>query len=93
VRAVIELDVAWIAPADLEAVDALVRLQLAATRRGVRLRLRHPSADLCDLLQVVGLEEVLELDGDDDRTVSREVDDPPANRRVQTRRTTRRMPR
>ncbi len=91
-RPVVELDVAWIAPADLEAVDALARLQLAATRRGLRLRLRHPSTDLCDLLQMVGLAEVFGLDGDDG-IVSRGVDDPPANRRVQARRTTRRMPR
>ncbi len=72
-RPVVELDVAWIAPADLEAVDALARLQLAATRRGVRLRLRHPSSDLRDLLNLVGLAEVFAPDGDDG-TVSRETE-------------------
>jgi hypothetical protein len=70
VRPAVELDVAWIAPADLEAVDALARLQLAATRRGVRLRLRHPSSDLRDLLRMVGLAEVFASDGDG-RTGSR----------------------
>lgn len=69
-RPVVELDVAWIAPADLEAVDALARLQLAATRRGVRLRLRQPPSDLVDLLHLVGLAAVFAPDGDDG-TVSR----------------------
>jgi hypothetical protein len=92
VRRVVELDVAWIAPADLEAVDALARLQLAATRRGVRLHLRHPSTELRDLLALVGLTEVFALDGDDGPS-ARAGDDPAADRRVQARRTTRSMPR
>jgi hypothetical protein len=63
VRHVVELDVAWSAPADLEVVDALARLQLAATRRGVRLRLRDPPPDLLDLLDLVGLAGVFAPDG------------------------------
>ena len=68
-----DLDVAWIAPADLEAVDALARLQLVATRLGVRLRLRHSSSDLLDLLNQVGLAEVFAPDGNDG-TVGRETE-------------------
>ncbi len=64
VTPVVELDVAWIAPADLDAVDALARLQLAAARRGIRLRLRHPSSDLRDLLHLVGLEAVFAPNGE-----------------------------
>ena len=62
---VVELDVARISPADLEAVDALARLQLVATRRGVRLRLCNPSSDLLDLLDLVGLAELFAPDGSD----------------------------
>ena len=40
---------------DLDVVDALARLQLAAQRVGWSLRLRDPSAALCELLDLVGL--------------------------------------
>ena len=44
---------------DLATVDALARLQLAALRRGVRLRLSHASAELVDLVAFLGLDGVL----------------------------------
>ena len=42
-------------PPDLDLVDALARLQLAAHRRGCRIRLRHPCAAVSGLLDLVGL--------------------------------------
>jgi hypothetical protein len=46
---------------DLAVVDTLARLQLAARRLGWSVRLRHPCAELCRLLELVGLAEVLGL--------------------------------
>ncbi len=79
---VVVLDVSWLAPADLEAVDALARMQLAMARRGVRLGLRHPSSDLLGLLRLVGLADILAP-----------VEDPARKRSGQTPGTARRMPR
>ena len=50
------------AEADAATVDALARAQLAAVRRGCRLRLRHTSAELLDLIAFMGLEEVLPVE-------------------------------
>jgi hypothetical protein len=47
---------------DLALVDALARLQLAARRRGLRLRLRGASEELRALLELVGLADVLALE-------------------------------
>ena len=44
---------------DVLTVDALARLQLSAQRNGRLLRLRAVSADLQDLIELVGLSEVL----------------------------------
>jgi hypothetical protein len=44
---------------DLALVEALVRMQLCARRRGTRIRLLSVSADLRGLLELVGLAEVL----------------------------------
>jgi hypothetical protein len=49
-------------PADAAAVDALARLQLAARRAGVELRLRHASAELRCLIAFTGLGEVLRVE-------------------------------
>jgi len=43
------------AVADLEAIDALARLQLTAQRLGGRIRLRAAPADLADLIEFVGV--------------------------------------
>jgi ABC-type transporter Mla MlaB component len=44
---------------DAVTVDALARLQLAARRRGCRVRLCDPSDELLELLAFMGLREVL----------------------------------
>jgi ABC-type transporter Mla MlaB component len=46
-------------PTDAVTVDALARLQLAAGRSGCRVRLRNASAELLDLLALMGLADVL----------------------------------
>jgi hypothetical protein len=54
-------DVHALAP-DAAAVDALARLQLAARRAGLEIRLRHASAELCCLIHFCGLAEVLRVE-------------------------------
>ena len=51
----------WALPASvgLEAVDDLARLQLAARREGLSIRLRRLSPALSELLELAGLAEVL----------------------------------
>jgi ABC-type transporter Mla MlaB component len=44
---------------DAVTVDALARLQLAAQRRGCRVRLRNASEELRELVGFMGLEDVL----------------------------------
>ena len=51
-------DVRGVEP-DAVTVDALARLQLAARRHGCRVRLRHASDELLDLVAFMGLEDVL----------------------------------
>jgi hypothetical protein len=51
-------DVAGVPP-DAVTVDALARLQLAAHRRGCRVRLRHASPRLLELVAFMGLADVL----------------------------------
>jgi ABC-type transporter Mla MlaB component len=47
------------ARADASTIDALARLQLLASRRGLRLRLRHASPELLELVELAGLRDVL----------------------------------
>lgn len=51
-------DVAGVDP-DAVTVDALARLQLAARRYGCRVRLRHASPQLREIVAFMGLEDVL----------------------------------
>lgn len=51
-------DVRGVEP-DAVTVDALARLQLAARRRGCRVRLRNASAELRELVAFMGLRDVL----------------------------------
>ncbi len=51
-------DVRGVEP-DAVTVDALARLQLAARRRGCRVRLRNASPALLDLVAFMGLTDVL----------------------------------
>jgi hypothetical protein len=48
--------------AGLELVDALLQLQLRAQRHGWALRLRDVTDDLCRLLELAGLADVLALE-------------------------------
>jgi hypothetical protein len=57
----VEVDASAFA-ADVLTVDALARLQLSARRHGRRLRLRDASHDLQDLIDLVGLGEVLGIE-------------------------------
>ncbi|HEY2703174.1 MAG TPA: STAS domain-containing protein [Candidatus Dormibacteraeota bacterium] len=54
-------DVGGVVEADAVTVDALARLQLTARRRGRRVRLRNASGPLRELLDLVGLGEVVPL--------------------------------
>jgi ABC-type transporter Mla MlaB component len=55
---VVFCDVRGVEP-DAATVDALARLQVAARRRGCRVRLRYASAELLALVDFMGLREVL----------------------------------
>ncbi len=44
---------------DLDLVDRLARIQLAARRIGGAIVLRHPSTDLTELLALAGLDDLL----------------------------------
>ena len=46
-------------PPDLELVDGLARLELAARRLGCSVRVRAPCDELRGLLELVGLSELL----------------------------------
>jgi ABC-type transporter Mla MlaB component len=56
--AVVPCDVAGVEP-DAVTVDALARLQLAARRRGCQVRLRGASSELLELVDFMGLKNVL----------------------------------
>jgi ABC-type transporter Mla MlaB component len=56
--AVVHCDVAGVEP-DAVTVDALARLQLAATRRSCSIRLCNPSPALLELVELMGLSNVL----------------------------------
>jgi hypothetical protein len=49
-------------PPDAAAVEALARLQLAACRVGLEIRLFRASSELLDLLVFCGLEDVLRVE-------------------------------
>ena len=44
---------------DAVTIDALARLQLAARRHGCQVRLRHASDELLELVDFMGLDDVL----------------------------------
>jgi hypothetical protein len=54
-------DVGAVKP-DVHTIDALARLQLAARRLGLEVRLRDASADLQDLIAFAGLRDVLRVE-------------------------------
>jgi len=57
------LDVGALRP-DAGAVDVLARVALALRRLGISIRLHGASAELCSLLRLVGIADVLGLDGE-----------------------------
>jgi ABC-type transporter Mla MlaB component len=65
----VSCDVHGVAP-DAVTVDALARLQLAARRHRCRVRLRNASAELLELVDFMGLADVLP-DADDARGFGR----------------------
>ena len=58
---VVDLDVSRLVPADLCAVDALARLQVAAARRGRWLLLHSADGGLLERLEFIGLDHVVHL--------------------------------
>ena len=46
-------------PADAVTVDALAQLQLAARRRGCRIRLQNGTRELRELVELMGLSDVV----------------------------------
>jgi ABC-type transporter Mla MlaB component len=58
---VVDLDVSWLVPADLDAVDALARLQVAVSQCGRRLLLHGVNGGLAELLEFVGLSEFVRV--------------------------------
>ena len=59
---VLVCDVAALTDPDAGTVEALARLQLTARRLGRRIRLRDPSRELRELLDLFGLTEVLRVE-------------------------------
>ena len=57
---VLVCDVGGLVHPDAAAVDALCRIRLAARRQGSRLRLRRASPELMDLLDLMGLCDVVD---------------------------------
>ena len=49
-------------PIDLALVDALLRAHLTARRRGCRIRVCNVPPELCELLEFVGVEDLLLLE-------------------------------
>jgi ABC-type transporter Mla MlaB component len=61
---VVTCDVAALSHPDAASVEALARLQLLARRSGCRVRLRDACVELRDLLELMGLSEVLPCSSD-----------------------------
>jgi len=57
----VDLDVSWLVPADLGAVDALARLQATASRCGRTPQLHGADGGLPELLEFLGLADVLHV--------------------------------
>ena len=58
---VIDLDVSWLVPADLAAVDVLARLQVAAARRRSQLCLHGADGGLAELIDFCGRGDIVQL--------------------------------
>jgi hypothetical protein len=60
-RYIVDLEVSWLVPSDLGAIDALARLHIAVSRCGCVLRLHLVDGGLAELLDFVGLSDVMNL--------------------------------
>jgi hypothetical protein len=58
---VVDLDVSWLVPVDLATVDALARLQVAASHCGRWLQFHGADGGLVELVDFVGLGDVVHL--------------------------------
>lgn len=58
---VVDVDVSWLVPSDLAAVDALARLQVVVTGCGGLLRLHGVDGGLAEMLEFVGLGDVIRI--------------------------------
>jgi hypothetical protein len=58
---IVDLDVSWLVPADLGVMDALARLQIAASRRGWWLQIHGANGGLVELVEFVGFGEFMHL--------------------------------
>ena len=58
---VVDLDVSWMVPADLDAIEALARLQVTASRYGWWLQFHGADGGLVELVEFVGLGDVVHL--------------------------------
>ena len=58
---VVHFDVSWLVPADLDAVDALARLQVVASRCGRLVLLHGADGGLTELVEFVGLGDVVHV--------------------------------
>ena len=56
---IVDLDVSWLVPADLDAIEALARLQIAASRCGWWLQFHGADGGLVELVEFVGLGDVV----------------------------------
>jgi ABC-type transporter Mla MlaB component len=76
-------DVGEIVEPDAVTVDALARLQLTARRLGREVRIRHASAELQELLTLMGLSGVVPLSAESRLEVGREAEEREVGRRVE----------
>ncbi len=63
----VECDVGGVERPDLALVEAVARLALVARRAGRQLRLRRVGPELQELLELVGLADVVALEGPEER--------------------------
>lgn len=68
---------------DVATVEALARLQLTARQCGCQLRVRHGSAELQDLLALMGLSQVIPLEVDLSLQVQGQIEEREQRRSVE----------
>jgi len=68
------VDVSDLTEPDAVVLDSLIRLQLAAHRLGMSIRLHNPCAELVDLLALFGLSEVLPVSRGSGVEIDRKVE-------------------